>query len=654
MATPDAFYSLSRTYGSYTGSIVTLREDNGSTTQEFKFDGSNNLVTNDVSEDTVAAWLTANSASNAYCTQWWDQSGNANHATQSTTTKQPLYVEDALNGHPGLKGDGTDDHLEIPDGILSYPGVTALAAIRTGTEGSFAMAVTANGGALDFRMGRGNSSDWHYAAGSTRLFGGTHMARDEQKRVLSYRHNGTGNTLEGRVDSLATNDTTRSITGAITSMAMLCRRDGFFPANGHIAEVILYDSALSDTDLETDESELITQYAIAPSVNVTLTDIDAAITGADATDCADITGNGLQDILLARQDGHVYWYEQTSAGSFTQRTILGSAVTGAAVEGCLLIDIDNDGEYEAVVADQANNAIRVYKQDTPGTPTGTWTGGTIQSSRTELQDLRAWDIDDDGIPEIVYTFEGSGTGNGGIHWLKYAGSGDVTSSANYTDYAMCQHTGAWGLCHERKDLAGNGRGDIVFTGRDQVAAHVSGIYWIEEPSDPTTTWTVHTIDNDDQDWLHVDFGDWHGNGHGKDVVAIEFDGMIKVYDFSNAWAATTVITAANNDTSGYNVRAGWWATNGKDAIIQLGNPRITVWQWDNEDWDWIGQQGMNKVDENTTFVDLFSDNVPELIFSDSNVNKLQYATFVDAPEQPQPSFIAAWAAFSTVVAGVLP
>lgn len=77
----------------YTGAVVQLREDNGNTTQDFKLNGSNVLVTDDVSEDTVATWLSANSASNAYASALYDQSTAGNDFTQATTTEQPLFVD---------------------------------------------------------------------------------------------------------------------------------------------------------------------------------------------------------------------------------------------------------------------------------------------------------------------------------------------------------------------------------------------------------------------------------------------------------------------------------------------------------------------------------------------------------------------------------
>jgi hypothetical protein len=56
--------------------------------------------------------------------QWNDQSGNTNHYTQATTTKQPALIANALNGLPVITGDGVDDVLASALPQLSVPSAT--------------------------------------------------------------------------------------------------------------------------------------------------------------------------------------------------------------------------------------------------------------------------------------------------------------------------------------------------------------------------------------------------------------------------------------------------------------------------------------------------------------------------------------------------
>lgn len=61
-----------------------------------------------------SSFLEAERTDGANITNWYDnnpQSGYKNHATQSTATNQPLYIENAINGVPVVRFDGNDNFL---------------------------------------------------------------------------------------------------------------------------------------------------------------------------------------------------------------------------------------------------------------------------------------------------------------------------------------------------------------------------------------------------------------------------------------------------------------------------------------------------------------------------------------------------------------
>jgi hypothetical protein len=77
-------------------------------------------------------------------TQWDDASGLENHATQSTTSRKPLYKINIINGRPVVRSDGVDDCLELAGPVLegtktiavigklqSLPGASTLFSILT-------------------------------------------------------------------------------------------------------------------------------------------------------------------------------------------------------------------------------------------------------------------------------------------------------------------------------------------------------------------------------------------------------------------------------------------------------------------------------------------------------------------------------------------
>ena len=75
--------------------LFRLREDNGDTESSFAIaspaeDGSGTI--NNGSSQTPEAWKAAESATDLWLADWFDQSGNANHATQASSAPQPKYT----------------------------------------------------------------------------------------------------------------------------------------------------------------------------------------------------------------------------------------------------------------------------------------------------------------------------------------------------------------------------------------------------------------------------------------------------------------------------------------------------------------------------------------------------------------------------------
>ncbi len=81
--------------------------------------------------------------------QWDDQSGNGNHLTQATGTRQPTVVAAALNGIDGIQFDGTSDLMSSPAFTRAAPSTVFMVVrpdswtandylFEAGTAGSFA------------------------------------------------------------------------------------------------------------------------------------------------------------------------------------------------------------------------------------------------------------------------------------------------------------------------------------------------------------------------------------------------------------------------------------------------------------------------------------------------------------------------------------
>ncbi len=79
----SAAYSLRQLSSTYTGNCIRVRRSSDNAEQNIGF------VNNVLDE---ASLLTFCGAGNGFVTTWYDQSGNANNATQSTAFNQPQIV----------------------------------------------------------------------------------------------------------------------------------------------------------------------------------------------------------------------------------------------------------------------------------------------------------------------------------------------------------------------------------------------------------------------------------------------------------------------------------------------------------------------------------------------------------------------------------
>lgn len=123
-----AAYSLrALSRGWLAGDVVEVRRD---------VDGGGDIhkdfTASDITSGAMLAWVTEFSGTaNGTVSKWYDQSGNANDATQATTTAQPKIVDAGALVTDGLDFDGVDDYLQ-----------TALPVLTPGDLSVFSLAQT--------------------------------------------------------------------------------------------------------------------------------------------------------------------------------------------------------------------------------------------------------------------------------------------------------------------------------------------------------------------------------------------------------------------------------------------------------------------------------------------------------------------------------
>jgi hypothetical protein len=109
-----AAYSLRSLSNSYAGPVVTVRRSSDDAEEDF--------TASEVSDGTLAAFA---GAGDAFVKQWWDQSGNANHAVAAADTNEPKIVDSGVvvleEGKPALQFDGSDDYMTATPMAISQP-----------------------------------------------------------------------------------------------------------------------------------------------------------------------------------------------------------------------------------------------------------------------------------------------------------------------------------------------------------------------------------------------------------------------------------------------------------------------------------------------------------------------------------------------------
>ena len=98
-----AAYSLRKLRTAYTGSAIRVRRSSDNAETDIGF------VNNELDTTSLTTFV---GAGNGFVTTWYDQSGNGNNASQSTSTNQPQIVNAGsiinVNGKPSLQVDTTD------------------------------------------------------------------------------------------------------------------------------------------------------------------------------------------------------------------------------------------------------------------------------------------------------------------------------------------------------------------------------------------------------------------------------------------------------------------------------------------------------------------------------------------------------------------
>ncbi len=196
---------------------------------------------------------------------WLDQSGNENHATQSTEASKPLFKTNILNGKPVVRFDGSDDALSYPSQMSGHTTITVFVVFiprRMSNEQTvvsgygrevFTFQLHGSGaiGSLVYVNGVILYNAWnepYFTLNSPAV-----LVQQKTSSALVFRRNAT----------LVRSDATSSALDTCATEVLGATGDtGTKPAQIDIAEFLLYDNDIGDTAVAQVETYLNAKYAV--------------------------------------------------------------------------------------------------------------------------------------------------------------------------------------------------------------------------------------------------------------------------------------------------------------------------------------------------------------------------------------------------------
>jgi len=251
-----AAYSVRKLDKDYTGYAMKVREDSGDTEADIGFDSNGDLDT--------AAIATHCGSANGYVVTWYDQSGNSNNATQSTSSAQPqIYNGTAViteNGKPAIDLLSGDQNLS---GTLSVSGDQTILAVATSDATGVETLFSSGSGWGMVRTGTGGTQAalQTSTSGDTDNFYGT-WTTGNQELHFGFRDGTTSSNSFGRINGVqgALNlNGTGEISGSFY-IGKLLNFNGY-SWDGFVQEIIIWgDQSTNKTGIETDVNTYFSIY----------------------------------------------------------------------------------------------------------------------------------------------------------------------------------------------------------------------------------------------------------------------------------------------------------------------------------------------------------------------------------------------------------
>ncbi len=285
----------------------------------------------------LTTWFAANAftglTNGASISDWTDLSGNGDDAIQTNTNLQPIYVTNVINSLPVIRFNGANSNAlafarPVQDdftifcvfrstqgygsGLLYYEGAGLVNAEVAGVTTDFGSCLFANGqvcaGTGDPDVGVNSGVGFN----------------DGQPHLMTFKRIESTGEIDLYMDSVfagTTNGSTSPLT-APTQLDLGAQQTLTFFFTGDIAEVKIFNSALSDSDRGAEESELECKYGIPGANTSPITPSGLAGVPDNGTVLLSWASNAGDDAFNLNWSTNVNGPFTTLAGNLTATTYL--------------------------------------------------------------------------------------------------------------------------------------------------------------------------------------------------------------------------------------------------------------------------------------------------------------------------------------------
>jgi hypothetical protein len=214
----------------------------------------------------LAMWLDAADASTITVgtgvSQWRDKSAASNLWTQGVGNNQPATGTQSINGRNALVFDGANDTLQCADPFTAYP-FSFFIVQRVVAYSNFAMHY-AIGGSTNFNLRQFSTAgllEVEAPGGATRASSQTYSTSAAELISIVYQPTAASSTLYR-------NNSPVAVSGAffqptVSGTHYIGTRNGSFPLNGYVGEILVYSKTLSDLERASVSRYLGTKWGIA-------------------------------------------------------------------------------------------------------------------------------------------------------------------------------------------------------------------------------------------------------------------------------------------------------------------------------------------------------------------------------------------------------